>query len=233
MENIPTLHRHRINHLKVRWPAWVALLAVAVLYEALPKSLYWGPRGLMSGVVGIMIIPLFVTQWRNYLRLNRILGLGVNILITLYMIISIVRIVAAVLHGYIGPGNLLFSSMALWGTNILVFALWYWNLDAGGPNRRELQEGTWFGAFFFPQMQISLSQDKNMPASIRNWQANFIDYLFIAFNTSTAFSPTDTPVLTQWAKLMSMIQALISLTIVVMLAAKAISLIEPAEVFLH
>ena len=221
-------HHHSLRRLNVHWPVWVALLAVALLYGALPKELYWGTRGVMLGVVSVLLIPMIVTQWRDHARTSRVLHLFVISLMTLYMVISVSRVVYAVLNGVIGPGHLLIASMALWSTNILVFALWYWNLDAGGPNKRELMEGSWFGAFLFPQMGIALTHAKHLPGAVTNWHPLFVDYLFLAFNASTAFSPTDTAVLSRWAKIMSMMQALISLTILVMLAARAINIITPA-----
>lgn len=222
--------RHpRFDSLKARWTAWVALFIVALLYEALPKVFYWGPRGLLLALVTVLIVPIVITHWRNDSYINRVLSLGVNILITLYTIISVSRIVFATLQGQIGPKHLLISSIILWGTNILVFALWYWNLDAGGPNKRDLKENKGIQAFLFPQMQISLKENPDLANALKNWEPNFLDYLFLAFNTSTAFSPTDTPVLSRWAKCMNMTQALISLTIILMLAARAINLLSPAS----
>jgi hypothetical protein len=211
---------------------WLALIIVAILYEALPKTLYWGPRGLMISLVIVLMVPTIVTYWRSHFRINRALGLIVNVLITLYMVISVTRIVYAVLQGHIGPAHLLSSALVLWVTNILVFALWYWNLDAGGPNRREASAGGKIAAFLFPQAQIALTLADHLPNSIKNWEPNFIDYLFLSFNTSTAFSPTDTPVLTRWAKCLCMLQALISLTIIVMLAARAINILNPTANYL-
>jgi hypothetical protein len=224
--------RAQLRRLNVRWPAWLALLIVAMLYEALPKELYWGPRGLFIGLVVVLLIPSVVTFWRSSLRTNRIISLTINILVTFYMLISVFRIVLAVLQGHIGPAHLLFSSITLWVTNILVFALWYWNLDEGGPNQREMREGSRIAAFFFPQAQIADTLAEATPHSIKHWEPHFIDYLFLAFNTSTAFSPTDTPVISRWAKCMSMMQALISLTIVVMLAARAINILSPTGNYL-
>ena len=179
-------HPHRLNRFKARWPAWVALLATCILYEALPESLYWGHRGLMISVVLVLIIPLIVTLWRGHMRVNRVLGLSVNILITLYMIISVSRVVIAVFEGRIGAEQLLLSAMALWGTNILVFALWYWNLDAGGPHKRELKKALGLVHFYFPKCK-SLSLRKISLLFVKTGQPHFIDYLFLAFNTSTAF----------------------------------------------
>jgi uncharacterized membrane protein len=120
------------------------------------------------------------------------------------------------------PKQLLCSAASLWVTNILVFALWYWRLDAGGPNRRDQRVGHPNGAFLFPQM---VGQDTHVASEPRAWSPNFVDYLFLAFNTSTALSPTDVPVLSRWAKLLMMLQAMISLTVIVVLAARAINLL--------
>lgn len=118
----------------------------------------------------------------------------------------------------IDPKTLLLSAVALWVTNILVFALWYWRLDAGGPHERERVPGHKEGAFLFPQMNLGTISDPN-------WSPNFVDYLFLAFNTSTALSPTDTPALSRWAKILMMIQATISLTILALLAARAVNIL--------
>jgi len=99
-----------------------------------------------------------------------------------------------------------------------VFALWYWKLDAGGPLGRDRTTGRVKSSFLFPQM---LTQQGGDPS----WSPQFMDYLFLAFNTSTAFSPTDTAVLSRWAKIGIMLQSLISLTIVALLAARAVNIL--------
>jgi hypothetical protein len=115
------------------------------------------------------------------------------------------------------------SAAALWITNILVFASWYWRLDAGGPRERELRGVHTDGAFLFPQMTLDQQAKREMGEQC--WSPGFVDYLFLAFNTSTAFSPTDCPVLSTWAKLLMMVQALISLTTVALLAARAVNIL--------
>ena len=217
---------HHFSHLNTRWPTWLALIVVCLLYEALPKVFYWGPRGLLIGLVTVMLIPLIISQWRGNSKINRILALSINILITLYTIISVCRLLLATFQGEIGPNHLLVSSIILWTTNILVFALWYWSLDAGGPVQRELEESAGSTAFLFPQTQLALTETAGVPEYIKNWKPHFVDYLFLAFNTTTAFSPTDTPVLTRWAKGMCMLQAVISLAIIVMIAARAINILN-------
>jgi uncharacterized membrane protein len=102
-----------------------------------------------------------------------------------------------------------------------VFASWYWRLDAGGPSARDLREAHGEGAFLFPQMTIKPKSPKDKYV----WKPGFVDYLFLAFNTSTAFSPTDVPVLSRWAKLLMMIQSIISLGTVAILAARAVNIL--------
>jgi hypothetical protein len=115
------------------------------------------------------------------------------------------------------PGTLLLSATLLWITNILVFALWYWKLDAGGPLGREKADAR--SSFLFPQMAMQGDQRDDA------WSPTFVDYLFLAFNTSTAFSPTDTAVLSRWAKGLMMLQSIISLSILALLAARAINVL--------
>jgi hypothetical protein len=102
--------------------------------------------------------------------------------------------------------------------NIVVFAAWYWRLDAGGPHRRSRHASYRDGAFLFPQL--------TMPKPPVDWRPQFIDYLFLAFNTSTAFSPTDSPVLSRWAKALMMIQSSISLTTLAIVAARAVNIMD-------
>jgi len=106
---------------------------------------------------------------------------------------------------------------------VLVFALWYWRLDAGGPNQRDLNSSHTNGAFLFPQMTMEKSSTAAGEQS--RWSPNFFDYLFVAFNTSTALSPTDAPVMARWAKLLMMLQATISLAVIVLLAARAVNIL--------
>lgn len=145
------------------------------------------------------------------------IGFMASGILTAAMIWSLGLLVAAIPQHRIGPTVLLRSAVSLWGTNILVFALWYWRLDAGGPHEREKVSRHTDGAFLFPQMTLSTGS--------QNWSPNFVDYLFLAFNTSTALSPTDTVPLSRWAKTLMMIQASISLAVLVLLAARAVNIL--------
>jgi hypothetical protein len=91
------------------------------------------------------------------------------------------------------------------------------------PSGRETREGHASGAFLFPQM--TLLPEARRAAGQDTWSPNFLDYLFLAFNTSTAFSPTDTPALARWGKALMMLQSLLSLTVLALLAARAVNIL--------
>lgn len=205
-----------------RWPVLVALLAIGGLYAALPPRLAVIPNGQLFIVIIALLIPTVIARIYNQHRINQTLGYTVNGVITVAMVSSLIQLVRALPTREETPAELLLSAASLWITNILVFALWYWRLDAGGPNHRDLRPGHPDGAFLFPQM---MSDEAKAATNSPMWSPNFIDYLFLAFNTSTALSPTDVPVLSRWAKLLMMVQALISLTVIVLLAARAVNIL--------
>jgi hypothetical protein len=206
-----------------RWPAFIAILAVGGLYAALPRYLIVGPQWLFPAIVLMLLVPTVVSHRTGHHRINKIFGFAVNVVITIGMIASITLLIRALPTHRETPTDLLLSATFLWLTNILVFALWYWRLDAGGPHGRDKRFGHPEGAFLFPQM--TMTPEAKTEASGDGWSPNFADYLFLAFNTSTAFSPTDAPVLARWAKSLMMLQSLISLTVLVLLAARAVNIL--------
>jgi hypothetical protein len=206
-----------------RWPALVALLAVGGLRLSIPDALSFGPPWLLLVVVLILLVPTILARRRRQERANQILGYLVAGVVTVDMLWSLVLLVVALPSHRESPLELLRSAAALWLTNILVFASWYWRLDAGGPNARDRRRAHVDGAFLFPQMSLSPQARKEMGEE--NWSPGFVDYLFIAFNTSTAFSPTDCPVLSRWAKVLMMIQSAIAFSTVILLAARAVNIL--------
>ena len=205
-----------------RWPAVIAVLAVGGLYTALPASLAIGPRWLLLVIVTVLLVPTVAARRRGDHALNNIFGHAISGILTLFLVWSVALLVLALPAHKEAPTTLLRSAAALWATNVLVFAVWYWRLDAGGPHQRDMRAGHPSGSFLFPQMTF---RDDDIPAEWKGWSPNFIDYLFLAFNTSTAFSPTDVPVLSRWAKVLTMAQASISLTVVAVLAARAVNIL--------
>jgi hypothetical protein len=206
-----------------RWPALMAMFAVVGLYLALPESLTVGPSWLLPPLVIILLTPTVVANRRGYARLNQICGYLLLTVLTAAMIASLILLISALPDHKEAPKELLKSAAALWVTNILVFASWYWRLDAGGPNQRDLRGVHTDGAFLFPQM--TMDTQAKIAAGEQCWRPGFVDYLFLAYNTSTAFSPTDCPVLSRWAKLMMMTQSTISLTSISLLAARAVNIL--------
>src|ERR1700733_125656 len=201
-----------------RWPAFVARRAAACLYLALPEPLSLGPSWSLLAIIFVLMIPMVVSSHRRRYDVARVLTFTANGVITLAMIASLAILILGITRHTQSPQALLRSATALWFTNVLVFALWYWKLDAGGPLMREGRRGRLESSFLFPEM---LGEDGGDPS----WSPHFMDYLFLAFNTSTAFSPTDTAVLSRWAKAMMMLQSLISLTVVALLAARAVNIL--------
>ncbi|HUB02177.1 MAG TPA: hypothetical protein VL983_05810 [Terriglobales bacterium] len=201
-----------------RWPAFLAMLSAAGVFWALPEPLSLGPGWLMLAVILVLMIPIVITNRRGYFKVTRMLTFVALALITVSLIASLIFLIQGIPSHRELPRALLRSALALWITNILVFALWYWKLDAGGPLGRDHSRCKISSAFLFPQL---VSDRKEYDG----WSPQFLDYLFLAFNTSTAFSPTDTAVLARWAKVATMLQSLISLSILVLLAARAVNIL--------
>jgi len=188
------------------------------LHFVIPAQLRFGQEWLLLAVVTVLLIPTVVAHRIGKQLLNRVLSHIVLSAVTASMVWSLGLLILRLPRHLDPPQELLRAAAALWVANVLVFASWYWRLDAGGPNARDLVDAHSEGAFLFPQMITPWESDKN-------WRPGFVDYLFLAFNTSTAFSPTDVPVLSRWAKLMMMVQACISLATVALLAARAVNIL--------
>ena len=205
------------------WPAIVAALSVGLLHYAMPDALTVGPAWLILALVSLLLIPTTIFRTMQRQTLHRLFAYGVLGVITSAMLMSVVLLIRSLLNHSIQPAALLRAAAMLWVSNVLVFASWYWRLDGGGPHERSRRGAHEDGAFLFPQMMMTKEQRRQMGED--NWSPGFVDYLFLAFNTSTAFSPTDVPVLSRWAKSMMIVQSMISLATVVLLAARAVNVL--------
>jgi uncharacterized membrane protein len=150
---------------------------------------------------------------------RRVLSLAIITVLTVANSISIYLLVHVLVNGgRVVASPLLRAAVHLWCVNVLVFALAYWQLDGGGPaNRRtvHLRERD----FYFPQ--------QSDPALFgTEWQATFIDYLFVSYTNSAAFSPTDTMPLSRWAKMLMLVQSAVSLTLGLMVVARAVNILR-------
>lgn len=204
-----------------RWPAVLTVLAITALYATLPERLTPGPSWVLPIGIAILLSAAVFSRRIGRAQLNFQIGVMLLTIITVAMVWSLGMLIAALLGKREAPQELLRSAVALWIANILVFASWYWRLDAGGPHLRDLRDSHSDGAFLFPQMTLP----PGSKLAERKWKPGFVDYLFLAFNTSTAFSPTDVPVLSRWAKLLMMVQSSVSLSTIAILAARAINIL--------
>ncbi len=201
-----------------RWPGMVAALVVGALYLFISDRYAVGPPWLTLVAAAVLLVPLTLARVRGYHGLTHLLARALNALLTLAVAGSAALLVVRLAQGETQALALLRDAALIWGANILTFALWYWSVDGGGPARRHPGRHASVD-FAFPQQQQA--ED----ALVEGWSPGFVDYLFVAFNTATAFSPTDTLVLSRRVKVLMMTQSVISLVVVAVLAARAINTI--------
>jgi len=215
-------HEH-IDKPEPRWQALLAIMAIGAIYLALPRNLIVGPIWLLPTLIVMLLVPTVVTHRTGKHSVNRVLGLFINAIITLALIGSVGLLVRALPSHKESALALLRSGGLLWLTNVIVFALWYWRLDGGGPAKRHEEKKFGSTSFLFPQMQIP-RDERGQFACVR-WRPRFVDYLFVAFTQSSTFGPTDAPLLARWAKILAMIQIFISLSIVILLISRAVGVL--------
>ena len=219
-----------IERPEPRWPAVIAIFAAVALHFALPAPMRATHPWLLSIIIGVLVISAATTRRLGLHRQNGWAAYAILVVLALGLLMGVARLFEVLVHHVAGTPNvdapeILRSAAVLWATNVIVFALLYWRLDAGGPNARERRDAHTNGAFLFPQMTVASPTAENATIAEEGWRPHFVDYLFVAFNTSTAFSPTDAPVLSKWAKIAMMVQALISFTTVVLIAARAVNIL--------
>jgi hypothetical protein len=221
-EFVTNQHDH-VDKPEPRWQALLAFIAVAGIYLALPPSLIIGPIWLLPTLIVVLLVPTVVSHRTGRRSLNRALGVTINGLTTLALMGSVFLLVKALPSHKEGPLELLRSGALLWLTNVIVFALWYWRLDGGGPTLRQERKEFGSRSFLFPQMQIEKSERGRF--ACEGWRPRFVDYVFVAFTQSSTFGPTDAPLLARWAKVFAMIQIFISLSIVILLISRAVGVL--------
>lgn len=204
------------------WPAQAALLAAIAFQLLLPKRVVTGPNWLLPVLEGALFLALAVATPRQLERehaLRRRAGLGLTALVSGANVTSLVLLSRELLrHGSPNARSLIAAGALIWLTNVLIFGLWYWETDRGGPGRRAAAED---GApdFLFPQM----NDDRIQPA---NWRPQFIDYLYLSLTNAAAFSPTDTMPLSPTAKSVMGLQSLVSLVTIGLIVARAVNILQ-------
>lgn len=209
---------------EARWPTYLAIIAMDLSYLSLPDQLTLAPKGLVPLLVGLLLVPLiiFVPEeygiWPSWRRLLGIVLVGV---INVANLVSLVSVANDLLYGKAtGNPELIIEAMKIWAINVLCFSLWYWELDGGGPGERtQAKDSNVYPDFLFTQMS---SPDVVKP----DWEPAYVDYLYLSFTNSTAFSPTDTLPLTPLAKMLMMLQSVASLLTIALVAARAVNILN-------
>jgi uncharacterized membrane protein len=200
---------HSSSGLRQFWPLVVTLLAIVAAHATLRDDIRVLSPFMFLLLVLVMLVPIFYARQRGLRRLARFLGWGLVTLSTVVVASSVIRLVVA-LPVEQTPSQALLNSGLVWLTNAATFALWYFEIDSGGPDKRR-REGHSTYDFMFPQDQDSSS----------TWSPNFVDFLFLAFTTNLTFGPTDTAVLSRRAKVLTMLQSFLSVLIIAVVVARA------------
>jgi hypothetical protein len=203
------------------WPARAAIAVAAIVYLWLPDELIAGPRWVVPALeIAILSVLTTLTPHRTKQAspMRRVLVVALTALVTVANLINLGLLVHALLHGGIQNGRtLILASIGIWSTNVIVFGLWYFELDRGGPNQRHSPTHRQ-PDFLFPQMA---TPGAGPPA----WSPSFIDYLYVSLTNAAAFSPTDTMPLTVPAKALMGLQSAASLLTVALVAARAVNIL--------
>ena len=220
------------------WPT-VAILAAAALYADLPSRFIAGPSAGAFGVIRwvvpgltLLILAVLLLSWPEGrimraldVRVEQLhvtrrwLSLAVIGIVSAANIASIVLLVHLLVNGaQANAPTLLRAAVHMWIVNVLLFALWYWQLDGGGPVERP---GClpYRRDFLFPQQTEPVLMEGG-------WEPKFLDYLFVSYTNAAAFSPTDTMPLSRWAKMLMLVQSAISLALAVMVVARAVNILR-------
>jgi uncharacterized membrane protein len=203
------------------WPAQATVAATIAVQLGLPQRLTVGPRLLIPAIETALLVGLSVITPRKLVKehmVRRRIALMVTALVSTANVLSLVELTHFLLHHNVSNGReLIGSGVLIWLTNFLIFALWYWELDRGGPGVRAAgHDGQ--PDFLFPQM----SDDRIEPL---DWRPRFVDYLYVSLTNATAFSPTDTMPLTPMAKGVMGVQSVVSLVTVGLIVSRAVNIL--------
>jgi uncharacterized membrane protein len=200
----------------------VAVVVAILLQTQLPAEMVFASRWLLPGLSTLLLVVLFIA---NPLRMNResrvlrVLGLALASTVGIATAWSVVSLVLGLVDGRFGDNApaLLSTGGAIFLSNVITFALLFWEFDRGGPAARAAGRED-HPDFLFAQMQAPDMADPE-------WEPIFVDYLYLAFTNSTAFSPTDTLPLSRWAKMAMLFQSLVSLVTVALVVARAVNVL--------
>ena len=213
----------RVTEGEPRWPASLAIAIAIGLQVALPDKLALAPRWLLPGLEALILIALMGANPRRINRRSPMIRVAAIVLIVVASLAnawSAGSLITGIVNGTQGkdPTSLLLTGAAIWVTNVIVFAFWYWELDRGGPAARA-NAIVVNPDFLFPQMTAP-------ELAPPDWEPEFVDYLYVSFTNATAFSPTDVLPMTRWSKLTMMLQSCVSLATVALVVARAVNILH-------
>jgi len=203
------------------WPAQLTVLLAIVAQMLLPGRLTAGPDWLVPSLEGALLLGLIVVT-PNVLEdehpRRRRIALSLTAIVSAANIFSLGALTHFLLHHNVSDGRgLIVAGVLIWLTNLLIFGLWFWEMDRGGPGRRASGRDA-PPDFLFPQM----SDDNIEP---RDWRPKFFDYLYVSLTNNTAFSPTDTMPLTMMAKAVMGVQSVVSLLTIGLIVSRAVNIL--------
>jgi hypothetical protein len=215
-----------------RWPAAVAILVALVLYALLPSSFTPALRYVVVGLCAVMFIPLLILNPHHLKRettWSRWLGGGTAIVLLIANQIALVQLVFLLATQRSDGPSLLLAAVQVWVTNVIAFALVYWEMDRGGPVARRLQprNRVRLADFRFPQDEDhdAIDEVRGRSSKVADWMPGYIDYLYFSASDSMAFSPTDAMPLSHRAKLLMVFEAFAGFVILALVIARAVSLL--------
>ena len=228
---------HRGRHVGVgeaRLPPTVAVVVAVVLYASLPNQLLVGPRFVIQILEGILLIALVATDPRRITRQTRQSRMISLVLIAVIVVTNLVAL-GQLVHDLVsaqvkGGGTLLLAALQVWATNVIAFALIYWELDRGGPVSRVRRSRA-----ELPLADLRFSHDEDRDTVVEvsagsseksDWMPTFIDYLYVSTTNSSAFSPTDTMPLSSRMKMLMAVQATAALITSLLVIARAVSALQ-------
>ena len=210
---------------ELRWPVTITTALAIGLQVAVPDKLVLvSPSWILPVAQGALLIVLVMANPHRIDRQStamRSLSLVLGGLLTLANVWSVARLAIGITSGHLGQnaGQLLITGAVIWLTNVIVFGLWYWEFDRGGPVARALNIGNRYPDFQFPQM---VSPPEMVAA---NWEPAYFDYLYLAFTNASAFSPTDVMPTSRWAKVAMTVQSIISIVTVALVVSRAVNIL--------
>jgi hypothetical protein len=210
---------------ELRWPVAITTAVAIGLQVAVPDKLVLvSPSWILPVAQGALLIMLVMANPHRIDREStalRSLSLVLGALLTLANVWSVARLAIGITRGHLGQnaGQLLITGGVIWLTNVIVFGLWYWEFDRGGPVARALNIGNRYPDFQFPQM---VSPPEMAPP---NWEPAYLDYLYLAFTNASAFSPTDVMPMSRWAKVAMTVQSIISIVTVALVVSRAVNIL--------